>query len=93
MPKRPDVSGALGREAILGGAPVVDGKPARARRAGAARGGRPAKAGEKWDDLNERVTFHCPTDLHQALKDLAAAGDRSKSQIIVDAIAKEIGAA
>jgi hypothetical protein len=89
--KRPELSGALGREAIYGGdqpAPAKKSatkkKAARSKKAAAKAPAEP----ERWEDRMERATFHIPKELHQRYKDLATAtgGERTKSQLVTQAL-------
>ena len=43
-----------------------------------------------WEDLHQRITFHCPRDLAELLDEAADTGTRSKSEIIVAALRREL---
>src|SRR5436305_509516 len=40
----------------------------------------------RWEDVHQRVTFHCPRTLLEALEAEVARSDRSKSRVIVEAL-------
>ncbi len=63
--------------------------PKRTANAHARRKRAPA-AGEKWDDVNKRVTFHCPVFLEELIEREARKSGRSKSRIIVDALRQHL---
>ena len=46
--------------------------------------------GPSWEELHQRVTFHCPRDLLDLLDRAADEGTRSKSEIIVAALRREL---
>ncbi len=48
------------------------------------------KVGAGWEASNKPVTFYCPLDIYPVLMAEAANGERSKSQIIVDALRAEL---
>jgi hypothetical protein len=41
-----------------------------------------------WESQHRRVTFHCPTDLLEALEAEMAVSGRSKSEVIREALAE-----
>ena len=43
-----------------------------------------------WEDSHKRVTFYCPKDLLDAVEEAMRRSDRSKTQVIVDAIRKDL---
>ena len=43
-----------------------------------------------WEESNKRVTFYCPTDLIDAIEDSMSRSGRSKTQVIVDALRKDL---
>jgi hypothetical protein len=49
------------------------------------------KVGAGWEASNKPVTFYCPMDVYDVLMAEAASGERSKTQIIVDALRSELG--
>lgn len=87
-PERPDMRKALGREAIYG-----EGAPRKAAPTGRKRGAAPKPDASKptWEETNQRVTFHCPTEVLAAVEAAMAATGRSKSRVIVDAIRENLG--
>jgi len=56
----------------------------------AASSSRRPRGGERWDDVHQRVTFYCPKDVLRALGIEAARSRRSKTQVIVDALAEHL---
>ena len=51
---------------------------------------RPKPEDGGWEDLNRRVTFYCPLDVLDAINAAMAATDRTKTQVIVDALRAEL---
>jgi hypothetical protein len=49
-------------------------------------GGPSTEGSERWDDSHTRVTFYCPVPLLRAIEEEVKNSDRSKSQVIVDAL-------
>lgn len=49
------------------------------------------RSGQRWEEAHQRVTFYCPRDLLRTLELEAVRSDRSKSQVIVDAIRQHLG--
>lgn len=43
-----------------------------------------------WEDSNKRVTFYCPTDLLAAIEAEMDRSRRSKTQVIVDCLRKDL---
>lgn len=43
-----------------------------------------------WDEAHVRVTFHCPKTLLELLNRQVQRGGKSKSRLIVDALAKAL---
>jgi metal-responsive CopG/Arc/MetJ family transcriptional regulator len=43
-----------------------------------------------WDETHQRITFYCPNDLLEAVEAAMKATNRSKSQVIVDALRSEL---
>lgn len=89
--RRSSISSALdapqGRDAFsddggggAGGAAV----PARTTR-------RRRSKGPAWEENNKLRSFYCPQDLWDAIGDEVAKGERSKTQVIVDALRTELG--
>lgn len=54
-----------------------------------AKKGTPAAAGS-WDATHERVTFHCPRAVIDAVEAEVTRGSRSKSRVIVDALREHL---
>jgi hypothetical protein len=48
------------------------------------------KVGAGWEASNKPVTFYCPLDIYAVLMTEAGNGERSKSQIIADALRAEL---
>ena len=48
---------------------------------------------EGWEARNKRVTFYCPLEVLDALSAEVARGERSNSQVIVDALRAHLGMA
>ena len=44
----------------------------------------------RWEDPHRRVTFYCPTDLLDSIEDEMTSSDRSKTQVIVDALRAQL---
>jgi hypothetical protein len=83
MPSRPNLSQALGREAVYGPTPSTTDAPRRP--------GRPKKTdGPTWEESHERATFHLARDLHQAVKEEAARSGRTKSAVVSDALREHL---
>lgn len=70
---------ARGREAVYGPPPIVDAQPSTDDRV-------PSTV-DRWEDAHKRVTFYCPSDLLAAVEAEMARSGRSKSRVIVDALA------
>lgn len=51
---------------------------------------RPKSPDGGWEDVNQRTTFYCPTDLLQAINEAMVATGRSKTQVIVDALRADL---
>ena len=56
-------------------------------------GRRRAVGEEGWEARNKRVTFYCPLEVLDALSTEVARGERSNSQVIVDALRAHLGMA
>ena len=56
-------------------------------------GRRRAVGEEGWEARNKRVTFYCPLEVLDALSAEVARGERSNSQVIVDALRAHLGVA
>ena len=52
----------------------------------------PAPA-ESWEEAHQRVTFYCPRELLAAVEAEMRRSGRSKSRVIVDAVAEHLGRA
>ena len=91
MPKRRSLSDRLtpdaaprGREAVFGPRPTVDEQPQTVNRP-------PSTVdAARWEDTHQRVTFYCPRDLLAAVEAEMRRSGRSKSKVIVDAIAAQV---
>jgi Ribbon-helix-helix protein, copG family len=46
---------------------------------------------DRWEDTHQRVTFYCPRDLLAAVEAEMRRSGRSKSRVIVEAIAEHLG--
>jgi len=51
---------------------------------------KPAAAVGSWDATHERVTFHCPRAVIDAVEAEVTRGSRSKSRVIVDALREHL---
>jgi hypothetical protein len=49
------------------------------------------RVGEGWEATNKRMTFYVPLDVLDALAAEVARGERSNSQVIVDALRAHLG--
>lgn len=52
---------------------------------------RPKGANGTWEENNRRVIFYCPKDVEAQIEAAMAASDRSKTQVIVDALRAQLG--
>lgn len=91
MPKRRSLSDRLapdttprGRDAVFGGRETVDHQPQTVD-----RGPSTVDTG-RWEDAHQRVTFYCPRELLDAIEAEMRHSGRSKSKVIVDAIAEHL---
>ena len=57
------------------------------------RPGRRRVGEEGWEARNKRVTFYCPLEVLDVLSTEVARGERSNSQVIVDALRAHLGMA
>lgn len=93
------VADARGREALYSPDPsvapgadsaalplTVDGQPSTAYLRRRVPGER------RWEAQHQRVTFYCPRDLIRAIEFEGERSERSKSQVIVDAITEHLRA-
>ena len=44
-----------------------------------------------WEETHQRLTFHCPVALRQAVEEEVRRSGRSKSRVIVDALREHLG--
>lgn len=44
-----------------------------------------------WEETHQRVTFHCPVALREAIEEEMRRSGRSKSRVIVDALRAHLG--
>lgn len=51
---------------------------------------RPRPEAGTWEDLNRRVTFYCPLDLLEEIECEMEATGRSKTQVIIDALRRDL---
>ena len=51
---------------------------------------RPRPPEGTWEDLNRRVTFYCPPDLLEAIEAARQDTGRSKTQVILDALRRDL---
>lgn len=51
---------------------------------------RPRPDAGAWEDLNRRVTFYCPVDLLEAIEAAMQDTGRSKTQVIIDALRRDL---
>lgn len=84
-PRRSSISSALdspqGRD-VFSDATVGPAPASRARR---------RSKGPAWEETNKLRSFYCPQDLWDAIAEEVAKGERSKTQVIVDALRAELG--
>ncbi len=92
-PKRPTLRDRLasgptpeprGRDAVFGQRQTVDEQPSAVDR------GPSTVDAKRWEEAHQRVTFYCPRDLLAAVETEMRRSDRSKSRVIVDAIAEHL---
>lgn len=88
--RRSSISSALdtpkGRDAFSADADASGGVPA-----GPARTSRRRRSkGPAWEENNKLRSFYCPQELWDAVADEVAKGERSKTQVIVDALRTEL---
>lgn len=50
----------------------------------------PGPAGT-WEETHQRLTFHCPLVLREAIEKEVQRSGRSKSRVIVDALQEHLG--
>lgn len=74
-----------GRDAVFGGPGTIDQQPMTVD-----RGPSTATDSERWEDTHQRVTFYCPRELLAAVETEMHHSGRSKSRVIVDAIAEHL---
>lgn len=48
------------------------------------------RSGQRWEEAHQRVTFYCPRDLLRTLELEAVRSDRSKTQVVVDALREHL---
>lgn len=83
LPQLPPPPGR-GREAIYAGhGDEVDGQAAAAP---------PGRAVRSWDEAHKRVTFYCSIELLQAVEAEMRRSERTKTQVIVDALTDHLTA-
>ena len=51
---------------------------------------RPKPPAGGWEAQNKRLTFYCPTDVEEAIEAWMTANNRSKTQVIVDALRAQL---
>ena len=99
MAKRPNLRARVeaaprGREAVFGGRPTVDPQPATVDRPPTTSDRGPSTVdAPSWEESHTRVTFYCPRDLLAAVEAEMQRSGRSKSRVIVDALAAHLGRA
>ena len=62
----------------------------KARPAKPAKTKPPAAPAGSWNETHERVTFHCPRAVIDAVEAEVTRGSRSKSRVIVDALREHL---
>ncbi len=78
---------ALGRDAVFGQRETVDPQ----QWTGDRRPSTVDAAAKRWEQTHQRVTFYCPRDLLATVESEMQKSARSKSRVIVDAIAEHLG--
>ncbi len=95
MPARPSLRDRIekpvpkGRDALYSGSTsTVDGPPSPLAPAAAARP--PRAVGQNWTESHQRVTFYCHRDLIGDIERAMGESNRSKTQVIVDALRQSL---
>lgn len=84
-PGRQRVPGGGGGERINGPRSTVSRQPSTAH------GGPSTVDGPNWTEAHQRVTFYCHRDLIRDIERAMGETERSKSQVIVDALRQHLG--